>query len=68
MFFPRDNRFIIDINTKIKGGVILAHPYGTILNAEYIGENLYVNQLVTVGEKEGKKPKKSTSHPSMILL
>lgn len=56
VFFPRHPSFIIDINTKIKGGVILAHPYSTIINAESIGENLYINHLVTVGEKNGKRP------------
>ena len=34
----------------------MAHPYSTILNAEKIGKNVYVNHLVTVGEKDGKKP------------
>ena len=55
VFYPRDNRFTIDMNTKIEGGVILAHPYSSIINAEKVGKNLYINQLVTVGEKEGKK-------------
>lgn len=55
-FYPRDIRFTIDINTKIGGGVILAHPYSTIINAEKVGRNLYINQLVTVGEKDGNKP------------
>lgn len=56
LFYPREKYFIIDINTKLGKGVQLAHPYATILNAEHIGENLYVNHLVTVGEKNGKKP------------
>tara|TARA_R110002050_G_scaffold74791_7_gene160456 strand:+ start:1852 stop:2421 length:570 start_codon:yes stop_codon:yes gene_type:complete len=56
VFYPRDNRFTIDINTKIDGGVVLAHPYSTIINAEKIGKNLYINQLVTIGEKDGRKP------------
>ena len=56
LFYPREKYFIIDINTKLGKGVQLAHPYSTILNAECIGENLYVNHLVTVGEKNGKKP------------
>ena len=55
VFYPRDNRFTIDINTKIDGGVVLAHPYSTIINAEKIGKNLYINQLVTIGEKDGTK-------------
>ncbi len=56
VFYPRDHRFTIDMHTKIAGGVILAHPYSSIINAERVGKNLYINQLVTVGEKDGKKP------------
>lgn len=56
IFYPRKSDFIIDIHTKIAGGLILAHPYSTILNAASIGKNVYVNHLVTVGEKNGKKP------------
>lgn len=56
IFYPKKHSFIIDIHTKIGGGLQLAHPYATILNAEKIGENVYVNHLVTVGEKNGKKP------------
>lgn len=56
VFYPKEASFIIDVNTKIGGGLQLAHPYSTILNAEKIGENVYVNHLVTVGEKNGEKP------------
>lgn len=56
IFYPKEKYFIIDINTKIGGGMKLAHPFSTIINAEYIGENLYINHLVTIGEKNGKKP------------
>lgn len=56
IFYPKHPSFTIDIHTKIKGGVTLAHPYSTIINAESIGENLYVNHLVTVGEKNAKRP------------
>jgi serine O-acetyltransferase len=55
-FYPKEKYFIIDINTKIGGGIKLAHPFSTIINAECIGENLYINHLVTIGEKNGKKP------------
>jgi len=55
-FYPKQDSFIIDIQTKIGAGLQLAHPYATILNASSIGENVYVNHLVTIGEKEGKKP------------
>ncbi|WP_317125023.1 LbetaH domain-containing protein [Kaistella daneshvariae] len=56
IFYPREKYLIIDIQTKLGKGVQLAHPYSTILNAESIGDNLYVNHLVTVGEKNGQKP------------
>lgn len=56
IFYPKEKYFIIDINTKIGGGIKLAHPFSTIINAEYIGENLYINHLVTIGEKNGRKP------------
>ena len=56
VFYPKQSSFIIDVDTKIGGGLQLAHPYSTILNAEKIGKNVYVNHLVTVGEKDDKKP------------
>lgn len=55
-FYPKNNTFIIDVTTKIGGGLVLAHPYATILNATSIGKNVYVNHLVTVGEKNNQKP------------
>ncbi|MCR9227829.1 MAG: hypothetical protein NXH90_10460 [Flavobacteriaceae bacterium] len=57
VFFPRDKRLTIDVNTKLGGGVILAHPYSSIINAESVGKNLYINQLVTIGESNGHRPK-----------
>lgn len=56
VFYPKNNTFTIDIKTKIGAGLQLAHPYSTILNAEAIGTNVYVNHLVTIGEKNGIKP------------
>lgn len=56
IFYPKHASFTIDINTKIDGGLHLAHPYSTILNAESIGSNVYLNHMVTVGEKNGLKP------------
>lgn len=54
--YPKHPSFTIDIHTKIGSGLILAHPYATILNAESIGDNVYVNHLVTLGEKNGQRP------------
>lgn len=56
LYCKKQANFTIDVTTKVKGGVLTGHPYCTILNAESIGENFYVNHLVTVGEKEGKRP------------
>lgn len=56
ILYGGEKTFILDINTKIGAGLKLAHPYSTILNAESIGEYVYVNHLVTVGEINGKKP------------
>jgi len=56
IFYRRHPSFTIDVHTKIKGGVILAHPYATTINAKSIGKNLYINQLVTIGEKNGQLP------------
>jgi len=56
VFYPKHPLFTIDIHTKIDGGLQLAHPYATILNANKIGKNVYVNHLVTLGEKNGQKP------------
>lgn len=55
-FYPKHPSFTIDIHTQIGGGLQLAHPYATILNAKSIGKNVYVNHLVTLGEKNGKSP------------
>jgi serine O-acetyltransferase len=56
IFYPQKESFTIDIHTKIGPGLQLAHPYSTILNADRIGSSVYVNHLVTVGEKNGNKP------------
>ena len=56
LYCRKQSNFIIDIRTKIKGGFLSGHPYCTILNANSIGENFYVNQLVTIGEIDGKRP------------
>ncbi len=56
-FYPKHPSFTIDIHTEIGGGLHLAHPYATILNAQSIGKNVYINHLVTLGEKNGQNPK-----------
>ncbi len=56
LYCRKEKYFIIDINTKLGGGILTGHPYSTILNANSIGECFYVNHLVTVGEVDGKRP------------
>jgi serine O-acetyltransferase len=56
LIYTGERTFTIDMYTKIGGGVKLAHPFSTIINAKEIGDNLYINHLVTIGEKNGKKP------------
>ena len=56
LYCRKQANFTIDITTKLAGGVLTGHPYCTILNADSIGENFYVNHLVTVGEVNGKRP------------
>lgn len=52
---PGDRYFIIPPATKIGGGVYIAHPYSTVLNAERIGENFTCIHCTTIGKKDGKK-------------
>lgn len=56
IYCRKEKYFRIDATTKLGGGVLTGHPYSTILNADAIGDNLYVNHLVTIGEVEGKRP------------
>lgn len=56
LYCKKQSNFTIDISTKLGGGVLTGHPYCTILNADAIGDNFYVNHLVTVGEEKGKRP------------
>lgn len=56
LYCRKQNNFTIDVTTKLAGGTLTGHPYCTILNANSIGENFYVNHLVTVGEVNGKRP------------
>lgn len=56
IFYWKHPSFIIDIYSQIGDGLKLAHPYATIINAKKIGKNVYINHLVTIGEKQGEKP------------
>ncbi|WP_395064867.1 serine acetyltransferase [Flavobacterium sp.] len=56
VFYPKNDSFIIDNTTPIGTGLHLAHPYATIINANAVGDNVYINHLVTIGEKNGLRP------------
>ena len=53
---PGDKYFIISNTTKIGGGVFIAHPYSTIINAESIGENFSCIHCTTLGKKNEQRP------------
>lgn len=48
---PGDRYFSISATTKIGKSMWIAHPYGTILNAESIGDNFSCIHLTTIGNK-----------------
>ncbi len=53
---PGDRYLTISATTRIGPGVILAHPYATIINAERIGRNFSFIHLTTIGEAKGLRP------------
>ncbi len=53
---PGDRYFQISYSTKIGKGVLIAHPYSTIINAESIGDNFSCIHCTTLGDKDGERP------------
>ncbi|MDE5791673.1 MAG: serine acetyltransferase [Muribaculaceae bacterium] len=53
---PGDRYFSISKTTKIGYSFWFAHPYGTIINAESIGNNFKCIHLTTIGDNGGKRP------------
>lgn len=53
---PGDKYFQISATTKIGGGFCLAHPYGTIINADSIGDNFKCIHLTTLGATSKGRP------------
>lgn len=53
---PGDKSLIIPYSTKIGSGLLMAHAYSTILNAESIGDNLSFIHCTTIGKKDGLRP------------
>lgn len=53
---PRNKIFIIPDSTTVGGGILFAHPYATVLNAERIGQNFSCIHCTTIGKKGDKRP------------
>ena len=53
---PVNRYFTISKTTKIGKGVLIAHPYSTIINAESIGDNFSCIHLTTLGETSKGRP------------
>lgn len=53
---PGDKSLIIPFSTKIGGGLLMAHAYATVLNAESIGDNFSFIHCTTIGKKGDKRP------------
>lgn len=53
---PGDRYFILPKETKIGGGLLMAHPYSTVLNAESIGKNFYCIHCTTLGKTPKGRP------------
>lgn len=54
---PGDKYFWLPFSTKIGKGLKYAHPYSTVLNAESIGDNFSCIHCVTIGKKDGNRPR-----------
>lgn len=53
---PGDKTLIIPFSTKIGEGMLMAHAYATVLNAERIGENFSFIHCTTIGKKGESRP------------
>lgn len=53
---PGDRYFMISNNSKIGKGVLIAHPYATVINAERIGDNFSCIHCTTLGETSKGRP------------
>lgn len=51
-WYAPGERTFIPCCPSIGGGIYLAHPYATILNAKSIGRNFTVRQCTTIGNKK----------------
>jgi serine acetyltransferase len=53
---PGDRYFILPDSTQIGKGLLFAHPYATVLNAESIGDYFSCLNCVTIGKKGTQRP------------
>ncbi len=53
---PGDRSFQISYTTEIGKGMLIAHPYSTVINAERIGANFSCIHCTTLGDKNGGRP------------
>lgn len=53
---PCNKFFMLSSQMKVGHGFWMAHPYGTVLNAEAIGDYFSCIHLTTLGDKGGKRP------------
>lgn len=53
---PRNKYFIIPDSMSMGGGILFAHPYSTVLNAESIGKDFSCIHCTTLGKKGDKRP------------
>lgn len=60
--FSHENRlcFIIPYNVILGKDIKYDHPYGTILNAKYIGNNFRCKHLTTIGNKDDNEDLRPT--------
>lgn len=53
---PGDRTLIIPYSTKIGKGLLMAHAYATVLNAESIGNNFSFIHCTTIGKSGSQRP------------
>lgn len=55
LVYPPMNTLFIEAK-EIGGGLFIQHGFATMISAETIGENCWINQQVTIGYKGGENP------------
>ena len=51
-YYTKDFACKIFKSTKIEGGLMCYHPFATVINAKYIGENFEFRNGLTIGNKD----------------